>query len=133
MTMLFVVAITMASELSNSLQHSLNRVTGHHWISKGLLSLGVFLATTIISHPILSRRHNRDLTAWGIAITATALLGAVVLLLFLHCGISGVKWIKHSTSHSLSYLSPALAHGSIARITDPVELATPHTDNSMHR
>jgi len=82
MAMLFVVAITIASELSSSLMSSLKSMTGHHWISKGLLSLGVFLTITIIAHPILSRRHPKDLTIWGIAVTATALLGAVVIILF---------------------------------------------------
>jgi hypothetical protein len=81
-TILFIVAVTIASELSSSVQNSLQALTGNHWISKGLLALGVFLLTTLISHPILSRRQPKDLTLWGIAVSATALLGAVLLILF---------------------------------------------------
>lgn len=78
----FIVAITIAAELSESLKDGLKDMTGHHWISKGLLSLGVFLLTTTVSHPILSRRHIKDLTIWGIAVAGTALLGAMVVLFF---------------------------------------------------
>jgi len=80
--MIFIVAITIATEFSDSLASSLTDMTGHHWVSKGLLALGLFLATTILANPILARRHSRDLTVWGIAVVATSLLGAVVIVLF---------------------------------------------------
>lgn len=82
MAIIFIVAITIASELSDSLMSSLKSMTGHHWISKGLLSLGVFLATTIVSHPVLNRRYPKDLTVWGIAVAATSLLGVVIIIFF---------------------------------------------------
>ena len=80
--MLFVVGITIAAEHSESLKNRLTDMTGHHWISKGLLALGVFLVTTIISHLFFIRQHPKDLTLWAIAVTATAFLGVVVITFF---------------------------------------------------
>lgn len=81
MAILFIVAITIAAELSESLKNGLKDLTGHHWVTKGLLSIGVFLVTAIITHPVF-RKRPKELMRWGFIVAAVALVGAVVLFLF---------------------------------------------------
>ncbi|MEK6915787.1 MAG: hypothetical protein AABW89_04575 [Nanoarchaeota archaeon] len=42
LTMLFVTSITIVAEISSSLKDGLKAMTGHHWVSKGVLSLALF-------------------------------------------------------------------------------------------
>lgn len=42
LTILFITAITIGAEFSSSLKDGLKALTGHHWTTKGVLSLALF-------------------------------------------------------------------------------------------
>lgn len=47
LTVVFISAVTIAGELSEGVKNILKALTGHHWITKSLLSLILFFGTYI--------------------------------------------------------------------------------------
>ncbi len=76
-----VVALTIVAELQPSVKEFLQQLTGHHWITKGLMALAVFTITSGVG-ALIRRRETPDPVGWSWLASATALIGIVVLFLF---------------------------------------------------
>ena len=76
-----IVAMTLGAELSGGFKGALTDLAGHHWISKGLLSLGIFLIVWLASALGL-KEEPRKVKAWTLAVVIVSLLGMGVIFLF---------------------------------------------------
>jgi len=83
-TMVAIVAIvvmTVAAELSGGFKGILADLTGHHWVSKGLLALGIFLVTWLVSALGL-KEEPKKIRAWALATVGISLAGTTAIFLF---------------------------------------------------
>jgi len=83
-TMVAIVAIvvmTLVAELSGGFKAFLADLTGHHWVTKGVLALGIFLVTWLASAVGLKEELQRIRT-WALAVVGVSLLGIVAISLF---------------------------------------------------
>jgi len=76
-----IVVMTLVSELTPGFKGFLADLTGHHWVSKGVLSLGIFLVTWLASALGLKEQPQRMRT-WALAVVGVCLLGIVAIFLF---------------------------------------------------
>ena len=76
-TLWFIVVITIVSELSKPFKNVLAGVTGHHWVTKGVLSLALF--TLIV---LLSRSTSFHASKEVKHVVLSAILGGITILLF---------------------------------------------------
>lgn len=76
-----IVVMTLVSELTPGFKGFLADLTGHHWVSKGVLSLGIFLVTWLASALGLKEQPQRMRT-WALAVVGVSLLGIVAIFLF---------------------------------------------------
>ena len=53
LTISFVVVVTVWAELSSPLKNWLAEFSGHHWVSKSILSFLIYAAATMILYAIL--------------------------------------------------------------------------------
>lgn len=80
-TIIGIVAMTLVGELNGGFKGSLAALTGHHWVSKGVLSLAVFLVTWLASALVLKEKPQKT-KAWGLAVAGVSLLGILVIFVF---------------------------------------------------
>ncbi|OGF57049.1 MAG: hypothetical protein A2Z21_10295 [Candidatus Fraserbacteria bacterium RBG_16_55_9] len=81
LTVISIVVLTIVAELFPPVKEFLNRLTGHHWITKGLLALAVFSITAGIG-ALVRREESRDPLGWSWFAGTVAFVGVIVLFLF---------------------------------------------------
>jgi cobalamin synthase len=76
-----VVIMTIAAELSKPTKDAFREATGHHWVTKGLIALGVYIVTVGAAQMLLAgRRENPVLSS--LLVIAAALVGTALLFFF---------------------------------------------------
>ncbi|MFB0568414.1 MAG: hypothetical protein ACETV0_02165 [Nitrososphaeria archaeon] len=69
-TLITIATVTIASELSAPFKDALAAITGHHWVTKGLVSFVVFLVLLIVIGLILRTtartRVEMNATLWNL-------------------------------------------------------------------
>ena len=80
-TVISIVVLTIVAELYPSWKEFLTRLTGHHWITKGLAGLAVFSLTAGIG-ALVRREESPDPLGWSWLASTVVLIGIVVLFLF---------------------------------------------------
>ena len=73
-SIIFVVLITIAAEVSPALKTILKNMTGHHWVSKSVLDIIVFA----IAYPMVYATH-RDASDGSVAIHLWVLIACVIV------------------------------------------------------
>mgnify|MGYP001615390955 FL=1 len=84
LTIVFIVGITLWAELSVPLKDWLKSISGHHWTSKSILSMLLFIIALLLFYG-LSRQWKDDdqkLKKTLALLIATATLGVIVIALF---------------------------------------------------
>lgn len=81
LTITAIVVMTLVAELSGGFKGFLTGLTGHHWVSKGLLALGIFLVTWLTS-PLGLKEEPQRVRAWALAVVGVCLLGILIISLF---------------------------------------------------
>lgn len=81
LTVVSVAALTIVAELQPALKEFLQQLTGHHWITKGLVALAVFTITSGVGG-LMRRRETPDPVVWSWLASTAVLIGIVVLFLF---------------------------------------------------
>ncbi|MEK7460781.1 MAG: hypothetical protein AAB647_01030 [Patescibacteria group bacterium] len=82
LAIIFVVIITIWAELFASLKNWLTNLSGHHWTSKSLLSVAVYLIALFILYLVITPPGDRRLRQALISLVAGTLVGVLVLTLF---------------------------------------------------
>ena len=75
----FVVIITIATELAESVKGFLAGLTGHHWTAKGIISLVIFFVVAFI---FAKREDPEDLAGLVRGVLISAVLGAITIFIF---------------------------------------------------
>lgn len=79
-TFIFLTIITIWAEISEKFKDLLKGMTGHHWITKSILAIALFL---ILSFLISKQpKKNHDIQKEAIALIITAIAAALILLGF---------------------------------------------------
>lgn len=81
-TNVFVVTITIWADLSAPLKDWLKNFSGHHWTSKSILSVLLYIAATILFYFILRRPDETKLKKTLLTLLISLPLGALALTLF---------------------------------------------------
>lgn len=80
LTIFLVVILTISGELSKSFKTNLTSITGHHWVTKSIVSLIFFtIVYLIISKTV---KDKGDLTRQVIGVITAAALGGIIILGF---------------------------------------------------
>ncbi len=79
---IFAVVITIAGEQSAGLTAALKGLTGHHWISKSILTVLVYFGVMLITYAAAPLPARERLRRNIYLVVATAIAGYIVLLLF---------------------------------------------------
>lgn len=81
-TIIFVVVITIWAEFSAPLINWLKAFSGHHWTSKSILSVLLYLSVTIVLY-LLPTKHGDDRLEKALGfLLAFTLMGVIVITLF---------------------------------------------------
>jgi len=75
-TLIFITVITIGAELIEPLKLSLARLSGHHWVSKGILSLIFFVISLVCA------KSKKSSVIEGTQVSLTAVICSIVILLF---------------------------------------------------
>lgn len=80
LSMIFVVVITIVAELNKPIKDFLQAMTGHHWVSKGVLAVLIFCLSYFAIRPLYKNDEfsMKDL----IEILAVTIVGGILLLGF---------------------------------------------------
>ncbi|MBI2036866.1 MAG: hypothetical protein HYT14_00700 [Candidatus Liptonbacteria bacterium] len=82
LTALFVTLITIKAELNAPLKAWLAGLSGHHWTSKSILSLALYVAALFLCY-MLFRNVDAEKVRRGISLAVwSAVLGSIALFLF---------------------------------------------------
>ena len=80
LTSILIVIFTVYSELNEKFKDSLKSLFGHHWVSKGVISLiFFFLAYFLLNKYVKDKKNIKEQTTWVIIV---AILGTLVIFLF---------------------------------------------------
>lgn len=79
-TILLIVALTIWSELVPSFKTNLASLTGHHWVTKSVVSLIFFIAVYFLLSKII--KDSKNPLPLIIKITITTILGGVIIFGF---------------------------------------------------
>ena len=80
LTIWLIVVLTIWGELSNSFKTFLAVSTGHHWITKGMLSLIFFVVVYFMISKIVKDRA--DSTNWAINTSIATILAVIIIFGF---------------------------------------------------
>ena len=80
-TIVAIVVMTLVAELNGGFKGFLTDLSGHHWVSKGLLASGLFVVTWLASALVL-REEPRKMRTWALVVVGISLLGVMVVFLF---------------------------------------------------
>ena len=78
----FVTIITIIAELKAPLKNWLKSLSGHHWTSKGILSLLLYIAATLVLYFAVKNVDDKKVRASLWIAIVTTILGSLVLLTF---------------------------------------------------
>ena len=78
---IFVVVTTIAGELSAGFKQALADLTGHHWVTKGVLSLSLFLIIWLLSSLGL-KDESRKAKVWSMTAVGFAIAGMLAIFIF---------------------------------------------------
>jgi hypothetical protein len=81
-SIIYVVVITIAAELSPVLKTILKNITGHHWITKSLSSLILYLLLLFLIYFLAKTPGDAKLNKYIMLLFWTSILGTLVLILF---------------------------------------------------
>lgn len=81
-SILFVVVVTILAENSPALKDWLKALSGHHWTSKSILSLGIYFGGTILLYFLPKNMGDGTVEKYLKALLITAILGTVIIFLF---------------------------------------------------
>jgi len=79
--MVFVVVTTIASELSAGFKGALADMTGHHWVTKGVLALCLFIVIWLLS-PLGLKDESRVVKIWSMLAVGIAIAGILAIFIF---------------------------------------------------
>ena len=82
LAIVLITTITIVAELQIPLKDWLKSLSGHHWVSKGILSFLLYVVATFVIYTVTKNvDHKKVKAALWIAIIMT-ILGSLVLLIF---------------------------------------------------
>ena len=83
-TVLSIVIMTILAEASAEAKDRLADFAGHHWVAKGLIALGVFATSWLVTAWPLARQQDDVIVVrrWVLAASGVALAGIVGLFLY---------------------------------------------------
>jgi len=81
-TIIYVVVITIVAEFSPALKSILKSLTGHHWTTKSLSSLALYLLLLVVIYLFIKTPSDSLLGKWIMRLFWTAIMGTLALLLF---------------------------------------------------
>ena len=81
LTFFLITVLTIQTELSADFKTSLASLTGHHWTSKGVVSLTFFTLATLVLSAVLPEQRDVKKPSLLVAL-ATVVFGAIMLLFF---------------------------------------------------
>lgn len=73
-----IVILTIGAELFPQLKASLASLTGHHWISKGVISLAVFMLSLLA----MGKIEEGNVQKMSYKVAAASLVGAIIIFGF---------------------------------------------------
>jgi len=83
LTVVSVVALTIAGEWVGAIKDALTRLTGHHWLSKGVIALVVFALGALLASALPRNKEEAEAAVvWSWVATCSVLSGVLVLFLF---------------------------------------------------
>lgn len=75
----FVAVVTVAAEKSQLLKGALVTLSGHHWTSKGIIALALFLAVALV---LSNKEDPEDVSGLVRGVLLSAILAALVIFVF---------------------------------------------------
>lgn len=81
-SVVFVVALTIGAELSKPLKDFLAGVMGHHWTTKSLFSLAIYIGGLVVIFLLPKEVNQTKVKKMLDVLIAVASAGVLVLLLF---------------------------------------------------
>ena len=76
-----VVVMTIVSESSVAFKDFLTGLTGHHWVSKGVITVGIFIFIWLVS--ALGLKEDPQKTKfWSLMVTGITVVGIIVIFAF---------------------------------------------------
>lgn len=79
LTIILIVIMTIYAELSKAFKEFLVSLTGHHWISKGVISLIFFMVAYFILAKYLK---EKDIKKDAILVAIFTILGSLTIFIF---------------------------------------------------
>ncbi|MBI4176408.1 MAG: hypothetical protein HY518_04330 [Candidatus Aenigmarchaeota archaeon] len=76
-TMVLITLLTIGGELSEPFKTSLASLTGHHWVSKGVLSLVAFAVLSAVLGAALKEEGNIRKTSYIVSASAIVLAAVI--------------------------------------------------------
>ena len=74
-----ITVMTIVGELWAGFKSFLGSITGHHWITKGLLALVVFIVLYLVLSKLKETENTARGTVWSFS---TAIVGGVAIFVF---------------------------------------------------
>lgn len=82
-TVIFIVAVTLAADLMPSLKDWLKNTFSHHWLGKGILSIAIFSLFSIIAYFFLPSQKDIEKTKKLLStLIWTSVGGSAVIFIF---------------------------------------------------
>ena len=82
LSILFVVIITIWAELSAPLKNWLTNFSGHHWTSKSILSILIYIIATVLIYLLPQKKTQEHIKNAVVSILVYVVLGTIALALF---------------------------------------------------
>ena len=79
---IFVTAVTIAAELNTPLKDWLKELSGHHWTSKSILSIALYIITLLLIYAILQDISSRKVRNAVVFATWSAFAGSILIFAF---------------------------------------------------
>ena len=82
LSVVFVVLITITAELNAPLKGLLTNLTGHHWVSKSILSFALYLAVLFLGYLFFRNVDARKVHRGIVFVLWSAVIGTAAILFF---------------------------------------------------
>ena len=80
LTFIWIVFLTIYSELNSAFKDFLKNMFGHHWVTKGILSLVFFFLAYFILNKII--KGDKNISKQINLVVITAIIGCLAIFLF---------------------------------------------------
>ena len=80
LTFIFIIFLTIYSELNESFKNMLTNIFSHHWIGKSVLSLIFFFLAYFILNKII--KDNKNISKQINLVVITAIIGCLAIFFF---------------------------------------------------